>query len=112
MPVLPIIDLLIFLGWTSISIGAVLKAIYLTTSYRPTFVGLGPLDLLLVAGCFLLFALALAARTWVKANEPRMLAARRVAAMREEFPEAIRARAENNGAHDAEADPHNEVVAR
>ncbi|MGH0034521.1 MAG: hypothetical protein ACQGVK_05795 [Myxococcota bacterium] len=77
MPVLPLIDLLILVGWTTISIGAVLKAIYVSTSYRPTFLGLGPLDLLLVAGCALLFALALAARTWVKANEPGLLAARR-----------------------------------
>jgi len=82
VPVLPVIDLLIFLGWTAISVGAVLKAIYVTTAYRPTFLGLGPLDLLLVAGCFLLFALALAARTWVKAHEPRMLAAARRASAR------------------------------
>jgi hypothetical protein len=77
MPVLPIIDLLIFLGWTTIMVGAVLKAIYLTTSYRPTFLGLAPLDLLLIAGVFLVFALSLAARTWVKANEPKLLAARK-----------------------------------
>jgi hypothetical protein len=77
MPVLPIIDLLIFLGWTTIMVGAVLKAIYLTTSYRPTFLGLTPLDLLLIAGVFLVFALSLAARTWVKANEPKMAAARK-----------------------------------
>lgn len=77
MPVLPVIDLLILVGWTLLSIGAVLKAIYVATSYRPTFLGLGPFDLLLVAGCALLFAVALAARTWVKANEPGILAARR-----------------------------------
>jgi len=82
VPVLPVIDLLIFLGWTAISVGAVLKAIYVTTSYRPTFLGLGPLDLLLVAGCFLLFAMALAARTWVKAHEPRLLASARRASVR------------------------------
>jgi len=77
MPVLPVMDLLILVGWTSLSIGAVLKAIYVSTSYRPTFLGLTPLDLLLVAGCSLLFAVALAARTWVRANEPGLLAARR-----------------------------------
>ncbi len=77
MPVLPIIDLLIFVGWTSILIGGVLKAIYVSTTYRPTFFGLEPLDLLLVASCALLFSVALAARTWVRANEPGILAARR-----------------------------------
>jgi len=84
MPVLPLIDLLIFLGWTTIMIGAVLKASYLTTSYRPTFLGLTPLELLLVAGVFLIFALSLAARTWVKANEPRLSGARKRAPASEE----------------------------
>jgi hypothetical protein len=86
MPVLPVIDLLILVGWTMLSIGAVLKAIYVSTSYRPTFLGLGPFDLLLVAGCALLFAVALAARTWVKANEPGVLAARRRLARLQERP--------------------------
>ena len=86
MPVLPLIDLLILVGWTTLSIGAVLKAIYVSTSYRPTFLGLAPFDLLLVAGCVLLFAVALAARTWVKANEPGMLAARRRMARMPEAP--------------------------
>lgn len=86
MPVLPLIDLLILLGWTSLSIGAVLKVIYVSTSYRPTFVGLAPFDLLLVAGCALLFAVALAARTWVKAHEPGVLAARRRLARQPEEP--------------------------
>jgi hypothetical protein len=77
VPVLPIIDLLILLGWSTLLVGFVLKAVYLTTSYRPTLLGLTPLDLLLAAGVFLIFALSLAARTWVKLNEPRLLAQRR-----------------------------------
>ena len=77
MLVLPIIDLLILLGWTTLSIGAVLKAVYITTHYRPTMVGLGPLDCVIAAGVFLLLAMALAARTWVKLNEPALVAARR-----------------------------------
>ena len=77
MIVLPLIDLLILCGWTTLSIGAVLKAVYVTTSYRPTLIGLGPLDCALVAGGFLLLALALAARTWVKLNEPKLHAVRR-----------------------------------
>ena len=77
MPVLPIIDLLILLGWSTIAGGAVLKAIYVTTSYRPTLLGLAPIDLLLVAGVFLGLALTLAARQWVKINDPRLTARRR-----------------------------------
>ena len=77
MLVLPVIDLLILLGWTTLSIGAVLKAVYVTTSYRPTLIGLGPLDCAIAAAVFLLLAMALAARTWVKLNEPKLVAARR-----------------------------------
>ena len=78
LPVLPIIDLLIVLGWTTMAAGGVLKAIYITTPYRPTFAGLVPSDLILVAFAFLLLALTIVARTWVRVNEPR-LAARRAA---------------------------------
>ena len=77
MPILPIMDLLILVGSTLVGIGALLKAVYVTTSYRPTLLGLGPLDCAIAAGVFLLFALALAARTWVKASEQDALAARR-----------------------------------
>ncbi len=72
MPVLPIIDLLILLGWTTLMAGGVLKAIHITTAYRPTIFSLSPVDFLILAGVFLLFALTLAARTWVKLNEPRL----------------------------------------
>jgi len=77
MPVLPLIDLLILLGWTSLALGGVLKAISVTTSYRPEILTLGPVEFLLLAGISLLFALTLAARTWVKANEPELIARQR-----------------------------------
>ncbi len=80
MPVLPIIDLLIFLGWTTLAAGGVLKAIYIATSYRPTIFSLTPADLILVALAFLGLALTLAARTWVRLNEPRLIAGRRAIA--------------------------------
>ena len=83
MPVLPLIDALILVGWSSIFGGFVLKAIYLTTSYRPTFFGMRPTDFITVAGLALLFALALAARVWVKAHEPELLARRRRARLAE-----------------------------
>jgi hypothetical protein len=96
MPILPIIDLLVFLGWTMISIGGVLKAVYITTSYRPTFLSLSPLDCLLVAAVFLLLSLTLAARTWVKANEAQGLAAQRAVSTLEAYDAAhAKARTEN-----------------
>jgi hypothetical protein len=69
MPILPIIDLLILTGWSSLFAAFALKAIWITTSYRPLLFGLGALDLIVTAGIFLLFALALAARTWVKTQD-------------------------------------------
>ena len=75
-PILPIVDLLILVGWSTLFAGALLKMIYLSTSYRPTLLGMTPMDCVLVAGVMLLFAVALAARTWVKANEPGILARR------------------------------------
>jgi hypothetical protein len=77
MPVLPLIDLLLLAGWTSLLVGFVLKVVYLTTSYRPTLLTLTPSDFLEVAIAAMLFAIALAARTWVKAQEPGAAALRR-----------------------------------
>ena len=73
MPVLPIIDMLIILGWTCLFLGGVLKAIRSATTYSPTLFTFSPTDLLIIAGVFLGFALTLAARTWVKLNEPKLL---------------------------------------
>jgi hypothetical protein len=79
VPVLPLIDLLILLGWTSLLVGFVLKALSIALSYPLSILGLAPIDFLLAAGVTLLFALSLAARTWVKVHEPRLVARRRVA---------------------------------
>ena len=76
MPILPIIDLCILLGWTSLLSAFVLKAIYITTHYRPTPIGMGPADLVMSAGIFLIFAIALAARVWVKQQETSAMHAR------------------------------------
>ena len=73
MPVLPFIDLLILMGWTSFGIGAVLKAIAITTVYRPTILTLAPSDFVVVTAICFGFALTLAARTWVRLSEPRLL---------------------------------------
>ena len=77
MPILPIIDALILLGWSSVFAAFLLKAIYVTTSFRPEPFGMHPSDFLFVASVCLLFALTLAARTWVKEHEPALLARRR-----------------------------------
>lgn len=69
MPILPIIDLLILSGWSVLTVGGLLKIVYVTTRYRPEFLGLGPFECLMVAGILLLLSLALSARTWVKAQE-------------------------------------------
>jgi len=76
MPVLPLIDLLLLAGWTSLFTGFVLKAIALTTTYRPAILGMSSIDFFLVAVACMLFAIALAARTWVKSQEPAARALR------------------------------------
>lgn len=73
MSILPLMDALILLGWSSLVAGGLLKAVYVTTHYRPTIAGLGPADFLAIAFTALLFALTLAARTWVKTMEPSLL---------------------------------------
>ncbi|MFK7894190.1 MAG: hypothetical protein AB8G23_00030 [Myxococcota bacterium] len=84
MPVLPLIDLMLLSGWTSLLVGFVLKIVAVTTSYRPTIIGLSPIDFLMIAVAAMLFAIALAARTWVKSQEPTAVALRK----REETMEA------------------------
>jgi hypothetical protein len=77
MPVLPLIDLMLLSGWTALLVGFVLKMVAATTSYRPTIIGLSPIDFLMIAVAAMLFAIALAARTWVKSQEPTAVALRK-----------------------------------
>jgi len=74
MPVLPLVDLFILLGSGSFAVGALLKAITMTTHYRPSVLGLTSVDFALVTAVCFAFALSLVARTWLKLNEPRLLA--------------------------------------
>ena len=76
MPILPLIDLLILLGTGSLLVGFVLKAIDITTRYQAHILGFSSLDFVIITGIFLGLALVLAARTWVKLNEPRLQALR------------------------------------
>jgi hypothetical protein len=76
VPVLPLIDLLILLSTGSLVVGFVLKAIALTTQYRPTVLGFSSLDFVIVTGLGFAFALVLAARSWVKLNEQQLMSVR------------------------------------
>ena len=89
MPTLPLIDLMILVAWTSMIVAGVQKLIGLALNSRTALFGLGPFDFVLIASVCLLFALALAARVWVRAHEPAMLRARREGRVRSEvLPDA------------------------
>jgi hypothetical protein len=77
VPTLPLIDLMILVAWTSLTVAVVQKAVWMALATRATIFGMTPYDFVLVAGVSLLFALALAARVWVKANEARLMRAQR-----------------------------------
>ena len=77
MPILPLIDLMILMGSLSLVLGFGMKAISITTHYQPSLLGFSSIDMVIIAGICLAFALTLAARTWVKLNEPRLTALRR-----------------------------------
>jgi len=77
VPVLPLIDLLLLAGTGSLFVGFLLKAISITTRFQPTVLGFSSIDFVLIAGVCMGMSLVLAARTWVKLNEPRVLAMRR-----------------------------------
>jgi hypothetical protein len=72
MPMLPIIDLLILLGWTTLGVGGLLKLTGLAMNSYPSILGLSSIDFLLIGVVFMLMALTLAARIWVRANEPAL----------------------------------------
>jgi UDP-N-acetylmuramyl pentapeptide phosphotransferase/UDP-N-acetylglucosamine-1-phosphate transferase len=77
VPILPLIDLLLLLGTGSLFVGFLLKAISITTRFHPNVLGFTSIDFVLIAGVCMGLALVLAARTWVKLHEPRLLAMRR-----------------------------------
>ena len=77
MVILPLIDLLVILGSGTLLVGSVMKAIDVSTYFKPAILGLSSVDFLLMTGVFWILALSLAARTWVKLNEPKLLEVRR-----------------------------------
>jgi hypothetical protein len=87
MPVLPLIDLLILLAWTCLIVGSVEKALGMAMARRMYLVGMSPFDWVTTGGVCLIFALALAARVWVRANEAGLLRARRNGRSAEVLPD-------------------------
>ena len=72
MPVLPLIDLMVLVAWSSLIIGAVQKTLSIAMGRPLEMAGFTPTDFVTMAVAALLFALTLAARTWVKAYEPAL----------------------------------------
>jgi hypothetical protein len=77
MPVLPLIDLMILIAWTSLIVAGAQKLIGVALQADVPIVGLNPSDFVVVAGVSLLFALSLAARVWVRAHESVLQRVRR-----------------------------------
>ncbi len=108
MLILPLIDLLILLGTGFLTVGGLLKVMYIATVYRWAPAGFTPMDFAVLAMVCWVLALVLAARTWVKVNEPALHAVRRQQMQAVAQREARRFEAELGGVHDA---PEQEVAA-
>ncbi|MDH3520580.1 MAG: hypothetical protein OEM49_09005 [Myxococcales bacterium] len=113
MPILPLVDLFILLGTGALGVGFVLKAVSITTHYRPTILGFSSLDFALIAGVSLAMALVLVARTWLKLNEPALAELRRRLG-EEEARRRVRAidEADGNARAAASREDRNEVALR
>ena len=64
---------MLLLGTGSLLVGFLLKAISITTRFQPHVLGFTSIDFVLIAGICMGFALVLAAWTWVKLNQLRVL---------------------------------------
>ena len=83
MPILPLVDVLILLGSLSLSVGFIVKVIHVATRYDASILGFTSMDFVVIAGICFGFALTLTARSWLKLNESKLLAARREAVVAE-----------------------------
>lgn len=77
MPILPLIDLLMLISISGMMWAFTHKALWLAFDASWTVLGMTPYDFLLGSVTCLLLSLTLAARVWVKANEPALLARQR-----------------------------------
>ncbi len=83
MPILPLVDLLILFATLNLVVGFVLKMVSVSTRYNLHPLGFSALDFVVMAAICFGFALTLVARSWMKLHEPRLIAARRDAAVAE-----------------------------
>ena len=77
MLILPLIDLMILAGTALLGVGFLLKAYTIVMSQGVAILGFTSLDFVTLAGVCWGFALVLAARSWVRLNEPKLMALRR-----------------------------------
>ena len=106
--ILPLIDLLILLGTGFLTVGGLLKVMYIATVYRWAPAGFTPMDFAVLAMVCWVLALVLAARTWVKLNEPALHAVRRQQIQAVAQRQARRFEPELGRVHDA---PEQDVAA-
>ena len=103
VPLLPMIDLLILLAWTSLAAGGLLKFANLVFSKFWTLLGLAPFDFFMIAGVLLVFALTLVGRSWVKLNDPGIRSEQRAEATRAAYSELTGKPTEPEPGGDAES---------
>lgn len=108
MLILPLIDLLILLGTGFLTVGGLLKVMYIATVYRWAPAGFSPMDFAVLAMVCWVLALVLAARSWVKLNEPALHAVRRQQIQAVAQRQAQRFEPELGRVHDA---PEQDVAA-
>ena len=77
MLILPLIDLMILAGTALLGVGFLLKAYTIVMSQPVAILGFSSIDFVVMAGVCWGLALTLAARSWVKLNEPKLMALRR-----------------------------------
>ena len=108
MLVSPLIDLLVIAGSGFLALGSLLKFIDVVTRYNPAILGFSSLDFLLMCGVCWGACLVLAARTWVRLNEPKLVDLRR----RQTQEEARRRIRDVSGRADASDGDEKPVVVR
>lgn len=77
MLILPLIDLLVVAGTFLLMVGSILKVVEVAMRTSAAVMGFSSTDFVLMTGVCWGFALVLAARSWVKLNEPNLAALRR-----------------------------------
>ena len=98
MAVLPMVDLLICVSWTTLAAGTLLKVGNVVFAKAWALLGFAPMDLLAISVSMLIFAIALTGRQWLKANENAAPAARRANSTLDAYDEVRREEVEQRDA--------------